>query len=146
MNESTPAWQLDDETWVRLYPDEGDVRATTGTEVDATLTRRNYATFSFDNGKTLTPARRTSFPDSCAHSNAGKLPDSQVYVNNNTLSYSLQTGRSLDAGDLVVSRRLEIRPLSRDSLPEPAAAIPRKIQVEEISATAFGRRCRASVA
>ena len=52
----------------------------------------------------LTP--RTSFPDACARSNAGKLPDGQVYVVNNVLPLPTKKGgRSL----LAIS-------LSRDGL------------------------------
>jgi hypothetical protein len=49
---------------------------------------------------------RTSFPDACARSNAGRLPDGQVYVINNVLPLSAKKGgRSL----LAIS-------LSRDGL------------------------------
>ncbi|MDE0263200.1 MAG: exo-alpha-sialidase [Bryobacterales bacterium] len=115
MNEPTPAWRLDDGTWVRLYRDEGDIRATNRAEVDATRSRRNYATFSFDNGKSWTPAIRTNFPDSCARSNAGKLPDGQVYVINNILPMAPRPGgRSM----LAIS-------LSRDGLKFDRSAVIR---------------------
>ena len=115
MNEPTPAWRLDDGTWVRLYRDEGDIRAASRAEVDATRSRRNYATFSFDNGTTWTPATRTNFPDSCARSNAGKLPDGQVYVINNILPMAPRPGgRSM----LAIS-------LSRDGLKFDRSAVIR---------------------
>ena len=115
MNEPTPAWRLDDGTWVRLYRDEGDIRAASRAEVDATRSRRNYATFSFDNGKTWTAATRTNFPDSCARSNAGKLPDGQVYVINNILPMAPRPGgRSM----LAIS-------LSRDGLKFDRSAVIR---------------------
>ena len=63
---------------MRLYRDEGDIHATIRAEIDASRSRRNYATFSFENGKTWTQATRTNFPDSCARPGAGKLPDGQV--------------------------------------------------------------------
>ena len=92
MNEPTPAWRLDDGAWVRFYCDEGDIHATNRAEVDATRSRRQYASFSFDDGKTWTPATRTNFPDSCACSNAGKLPDGQVYVINNIIPMAPRPG------------------------------------------------------
>jgi hypothetical protein len=106
MAEPAPAWQLDDDTWVRLYRDSGVRSAKTLREEEASKSRRNYAAFSFDDGKTWTTPTRTSFPDACARSNAGKLPDGQVYVINNALPLSTKKGgRSL----LAIS-------LSRDGL------------------------------
>jgi len=106
MTEPTPAWQLDNGAWVRLYRDAGSIHARTRADVEESKSRRNYATFSFDDGKTWTTPTRTSFPDACARSNAGKLPDGQFYVINNLLPLSPKKGgRSL----LAVS-------LSRDGL------------------------------
>ncbi len=106
MAEPAPAWQLADGTWVRLYRDSGAKSAKTLREEEASKSRRNYVSFSFDDGKTWTTPTRTSFPDACARSNAGKLPDGQVYVINNVLPLSTKKGgRSL----LAIS-------LSRDGL------------------------------
>jgi len=96
MSEPAPAWQLDDGTWVRLYRDSGSKHARTLREEEASKSRRNYASFSYDDGKTWTVPTRTTFPDACARSNAGKLPDGQVYVINNVLPLSSKKGgRSL---------------------------------------------------
>ena len=96
MTEPSPAWQLDNGTWVRLYRDAGSIHARTRAEVEASKSRRNYAVFSFDDGKTWTTPTRTNFPDSCARSNAGRLPDGQYYVINNVLPMSPKRGgRSL---------------------------------------------------
>ncbi|MBC8867832.1 MAG: exo-alpha-sialidase [Planctomycetes bacterium] len=106
MTEPTPTWQLESGTWVRLYRDAGSVHANTKREVEASKSRRNYAAFSFDDGKTWTTPTRTDFPDSCARSNAGRLPNGQYFVINNLLPMSPKKGgRSL----LAVS-------LSRDGL------------------------------
>lgn len=86
MTEPTPPWRLDNGTWVRLYRDQGSVHGKTRAEVEATKSRRNYAAFSFDDGRTWTKPTRTSFPDSTARSNAGRLPDGQYYVINNPLA------------------------------------------------------------
>ena len=92
MNEPTPPWQLDDGTWVRLYRDEGSIHAKDRADVEASKNRRNYAAFSFDDGQTWTAPTWTSFPDSCARANAGKLPDGQVYVINNILTMPPRNG------------------------------------------------------
>jgi len=106
MSEPAPAWQLDDGTWVRLYRDGGSIYARTLREEEASKSRRNYVSFSYDDGKTWTIPTRTTFPDACARSNAGKLSDGQVYVINNVLPLSTKKGgRSL----LAIS-------LSRDGL------------------------------
>ena len=106
MTEPTPTWLLRSGTWVRLYRDAGSIHAKTKREVEASKSRRNYSAFSFDNGRTWTTPTRTSFPDSCARSNAGRLPDGQYYVINNVLPMSPKKGgRSL----LAIS-------LSRDGL------------------------------
>ena len=70
--EPTPAWQLDDGTWVKLYRDLGKP-----------VSHFNYAAFSFDNGKEWTAPTRTDFIDGCARTNAGTLPDGQVYIISN---------------------------------------------------------------
>ncbi len=106
MSEPAPAWRLDDGTWVKLYRDGGSKHTRTLREDEASKSRRNYVAFSFDNGKSWTKPTRTSFPDACARSNAGRLPDGQVYVINNVLPLSTKKGgRSL----LAIS-------LSRDGL------------------------------
>ncbi|MBW1963525.1 MAG: exo-alpha-sialidase [Deltaproteobacteria bacterium] len=106
LTEPTTSWSLEDGTLVRFYRDSGDKDAKAPAEVEETKSRRNYAVFSFDSGKTWTVPTRTTFPDACARSNAGKLPDGQVYVINNILPLSPKKGgRSL----LAIS-------LSRDGL------------------------------
>jgi len=106
MGEPVPSYQLEDGTWVRLYRDGGSKTAKNRKEEEFTKSRRNYASFSFDNGASWTVPTRTSFPDACARTNAGKLPDGQVYVINNVLPLSTKKGgRSL----LAIS-------LSRDGL------------------------------
>ena len=106
MSEPAPAWRLDNATWVRLYRDSGSKHARTLHEEEASKSRRNYASFSYDDGKTWTVPTRTNFPYACARPNAGKLPDGQVYVINNVLPLSTKKGgRSL----LAIS-------LSRDGL------------------------------
>ncbi len=86
MTEPTPPWRLDHGTWVRLYRDQGSIHGQTRAEVEASKSRRNYAAFSFDDGRTWTKPTRTSFPDSTARSNAGRLPDGQYFVINNPLA------------------------------------------------------------
>ena len=106
MNEPSPPWQLADGTWVRFYRDGGSIHAQSRAEVDASRPRRNYVSFSFDGGNKWTIPTRTNFPDSVARTNAGKLPDGQVYVINNILPMTpRQGGRSM----LAIS-------LSRDGL------------------------------
>lgn len=96
MTEPTQPWRLKSGVWVRLYRDAGGIHATNRSQIEESKSRRNYAAFSFDGGKTWTLPTRTSFPDSCARSNAGRLPDGQVYVINNTLPISPRRGgRSL---------------------------------------------------
>ncbi|MBC9866378.1 MAG: hypothetical protein F7O42_00590 [Opitutae bacterium] len=106
MNEPSPPWQLADGTWVRFYRDGGSIHTQSRAEVDASRPRRNYVSFSFDGGNKWTIPTRTNFPDSVARTNAGKLPDGQVYVINNILPMTpRQGGRSM----LAIS-------LSRDGL------------------------------
>lgn len=105
LNEPTQSWRLDDGTWVRLYRDMG-IPGVSMEENELSRSRRNYAAFSFNNGTTWTVPTRTSFPDACARSDAGRLPDGQVYIINNILPISpKQGGRAL----LAIS-------LSRDGL------------------------------
>ena len=106
LTEPTSSWKLEDGTLVRLYRDSGHKDAKTIGEEEETKSRRNYAVFSHDNGKTWSVPTRTSFPDACARSNAGKLPDSQVYVINNVLPLSPKKG----------GRALLAISLSRDGL------------------------------
>jgi len=121
MSEPAPAWQLDDGTWVRLYRDSGSKHARTLREEEASKSRRNYASFSYDDGKTWTVPTRTTFPDACARSNAGKLPDGQVYVINNILPLSTKKGgRSL----LAIS-------LSRDGLTFDRMAVIRFVAPQQ---------------
>lgn len=115
MSEPAPAWRLDDGTWVKLYRDSGSMHARTLREEEASKSRRNYVAFSFDNGKSWTKPTRTSFPDACARSNAGRLPDRQVYVINNVLPLSTKKGGrsllaiSLSRGGLTFDRMAVIR-------------------------------------
>ncbi|MFZ5831361.1 MAG: exo-alpha-sialidase [Planctomycetota bacterium] len=95
--EQVPSYQAANGTWVRLYRDAGLLGVPipdTGfkTALEASKSRRNYASYSFDDCKTWTVPTRTSFPDACAKSNAGKLPDGQVYVINNVLPLSTKFG------------------------------------------------------
>ena len=121
MSEPAPAWRLDDGTWVRLYRDSGSIHARTLREEEASKSRRNYVAFSFDNGKSWTVPTRTNFPDACARSNAGILPDGQVYVINNVLPLSTKKGgRSL----LAIS-------LSRDGLTFDRMAVIRFVAPEQ---------------
>jgi hypothetical protein len=121
MSEPAPAWRLDDGTWVKLYRDSGSIHARTLREEEASKSRRNYVAFSFDNGKSWTKPTRTSFPDACARSNAGRLPDGQVYVINNVLPLSTKKGgRSL----LAIS-------LSRDGLTFDRMAVIRFVAPEQ---------------
>ena len=85
LSEPVPSYDLGDGTWVRLYRDMGHKNARTQKEKEESKSRRLYNSFSADNGKTWTIPTRTSFPDACARSNAGKLPDGQVYVINNSI-------------------------------------------------------------
>lgn len=117
LSEPVPSYRLADNTLVRLYRDGGSRTARTRREEEATKSRRNYASFSFDDGKTWTVPTRISFPDACARTNAGKLPDGQVYVINNVLPLSTKKGgRSL----LAIS-------LSRDGLNFDRVAVIRFI-------------------
>ena len=106
MAEPASAWQLANGTWVKMYRDSGSRYAKTLKEEEASKSRRNYVSFSYDDGKTWTRPTRTSFPDACARSNAGKLPDSQLYVINNVLPLSTKKG----------GRALLAVSLSRDGL------------------------------
>ncbi|MHC4616192.1 MAG: sialidase family protein, partial [Planctomycetota bacterium] len=72
MGEPAPAWQLADGTWVKLYRDGGSKHARTLRAKEASKSRRNYASFSYDDGKTWTVPTRTNFPDACARTNAGR--------------------------------------------------------------------------
>jgi len=92
MTEPSPTWRLDTGTWVRLYRDAGGIHAKSKREVEESKSRRNYAAFSFDDGKTWTTPTRTTFPDACARSNAGRLPDGRYYVINNVLPMSPKKG------------------------------------------------------
>ena len=115
MTEPTQSWQLKSGVWVRLYRDVGSVHGTNRRQVEQSKSRRNYAAYSYDDGRTWTTPTRTNFPDSCARSNSGKLPDGQVYVINNVLPLSpKQGGRSM----LAIS-------LSRDGLKFDRSAVIR---------------------
>ncbi len=85
LTEPVPSYRLANGTWVRLYRDMGYKGAQTQKEKEESKSRRNYASFSYDNGQTWTVPARTGIPDACARSNAGKLPDGQVYVINNII-------------------------------------------------------------
>jgi uncharacterized lipoprotein NlpE involved in copper resistance len=70
--EPTPAWQLKNGTWVKIYRDLGKP-----------VSHFNYASFSIDNGKEWTVPTKTDMIDGCARANAGTLPDGQVYIISN---------------------------------------------------------------
>jgi hypothetical protein len=118
LTEPVPSYRLDDGTWVRLYRDMGSKDAVTQKEKEDSKSRRNYASFSFDDGKTWTVPTRTGLPDACARSNAGKLPDEQVYVINNIIP--------MNPGGLGGRSMLAIS-LSRDGLNFDRTAIIRFI-------------------
>lgn len=85
MIEPVPSYMLSNGTLVRLYRDMGSKSAQNREEEEETKSRRLYAAFSFDKGKTWTVPTRTSFPDATSRTNAGKLPDGQVYAINNII-------------------------------------------------------------
>ncbi len=85
LTEPVPSYRLDDGTWVRLFRDMGSREAVTQKDKEETKSRRLYASFSSDDGNNWTVPVRTGFPDACSRSNAGKLPDGQVYVINNII-------------------------------------------------------------
>ena len=137
MTEPTPAWQLGSGTWVRLYRDVGSIHAKSKREAEASKSRRNYSTFSFDDGKTWTTQMRTSFPDSCARSNAGRLPDGQYYVINNLLPMSPKKGgRSL----LAISLSRDGLQFDRSTVRGTAKALRRQSEIDRIPISAFDRR------
>lgn len=70
--EPTPAWQLKNGTWVKIYRDLGKP-----------VSHFNYASFSFDDGKKWTVGTKTDMIDGCARANAGTLPDGQIYIVSN---------------------------------------------------------------
>jgi hypothetical protein len=92
MTEPVPSYRLSDGTWVKIYRDMGLADAQSLEEEEDTKSRRNYVAFSFDDGHTWTTPTRTSFPDACARSDAGMLPDGQYYVINNMLPLSTKLG------------------------------------------------------
>jgi hypothetical protein len=118
LTEPVQSYRLDDGTCVRLYRDMGSKDAVTQKEKEDSKSRRNYASFSFDDGKTWTVPTRTGIPDACARSNAGRLPDGQVYVINNIIP--------MNPGGLGGRSMLAIS-LSRDGLNFDRAAIIRFI-------------------
>lgn len=121
MTEPNQPWQLADGTWVRFYRDVGSIHGTNRAELEASRSRRNYAAFSFDDGKSWTTPTRTNFPDSCARSNAGKLPDGQIYVINNILPLSPKKG----------GRAMLAISLSRDGLKFDRMAVIKFIAPEQ---------------
>jgi len=118
LTEPVPSYRLDDGTCVRLYRDMGSKEAVTQKEKEDSKSRRNYASFSFDDGMNWTVPTRTGFPDACSRSNAGKLPDSQIYVINNIIP--------MNPGGLGGRSMLAIS-LSRDGLNFDRVAIIRFI-------------------
>ena len=101
------AWQLDDGTWVRIFRDNGLRGLSRLRDREASKSRRNYVSFSFDDGKTWTAPTRTSFPDACGRSSAGRLPDGQYYVINAAWPMPNKAGQG---------RSLQAISLSRDGL------------------------------
>jgi len=85
MAEPTSPWRLDDGTMVRFYRDAGIRNPVDAEERERSRPRRNYAAFSFDDGKTWTTPTRTSYPDVTARTDVGTLPDGRVYVINNMI-------------------------------------------------------------
>jgi len=70
--EPTPAWQLKNGTWVKIYRDLGKP-----------VSYFKYASFSYNNGKEWTIPAKTDFIDADSRANAGTLPDGQIYVVSN---------------------------------------------------------------
>ncbi|MCK4678949.1 MAG: exo-alpha-sialidase [Bacteroidales bacterium] len=118
LSEPTSAWKLGDGTWVKLYRDGGIKNASSLKEIEESKSRRNYASFSFDVGKSWTTPTRTNFPDAYARTNAGIFPNGQIYVINNVLPLSTKKGGrillaiSLSKDGLIFDRVAVIRFLS----------------------------------
>ena len=70
--EPTPAWQLNDGTWVKLYRDLGKP-----------VSYFKYASFSSNDGKEWSVPVQTDFIDADSRANAGILPDGRTYVISN---------------------------------------------------------------
>lgn len=85
LSEPVPSYAIADGSWVRLFRDMGHRDARTQKEKEGSKSRRLYASISNDNGVSWSVPERTGFPDACARSNAGKLPDGQVYIINNLI-------------------------------------------------------------
>ncbi|MEX2409875.1 MAG: sialidase family protein, partial [Candidatus Paceibacterota bacterium] len=115
LGEPTAPWELSDGTLVKLYRDNGIKDPKNARVREASKSRRNYASFSYDEGKTWTTPVRTGFPDCCARTNTGVLPGGQVYVINNVLPLSTKYGGrtllaiSLSDNGLVFDRVAMIR-------------------------------------
>ena len=106
MTEPTQPWRLENGTWVRLYRNQGTIHGKSRAEIEASRPRRHYASFSFGDGASWTAPTRTSFPDTGARANSGRLPDGQYYVINNPLPMSARQG----------GRQMLAISLSRDGL------------------------------
>jgi hypothetical protein len=100
------AWRLDSGIWVKMYGETGRKDARNNREAEASKVRRNYVSFSFDEGVNWTIPTRTNFPDACGRSCSGKLPDGQVFVINAGWPMSNKYG----------GRTLQLISLSRDGL------------------------------
>lgn len=100
------AWRLDSGIWVKMYGETGRKDARNNRESEASKVRRNYVSFSFDEGVNWTIPTRTNFPDACGRSCSGKLPDGQVFVINAGWPMSNKYG----------GRTLQLISLSRDGL------------------------------
>ena len=117
MSEPTSPWPLPGGGWAKLYRDNGKLGDQALDELQEGKSQRNYASFTFDDGKTWTTPTRTNFPDASSHSAAGKLPDGQVYVVNNVLPMATDDG----------GRILLAISLSRDGLTFDRMAVIRAV-------------------
>lgn len=92
MGEPTVAWQTQYGFWVRMFRDSGLRGSRSLEEKERSKTRHNYVAYSYDGGKSWTRPVVSSFPDACARTNVGRLPNGNVYVINNLLPLSTKYG------------------------------------------------------
>lgn len=92
MGEPTISWETQYGFWVRMFRDSGLKSSKSFEEKERSKTRHNYVAYSYDNGKTWTRPVVSSFPDACARTNVGRLPNGNVYVINNLLPLSTKYG------------------------------------------------------
>ena len=117
MSEPAAPWRLPDGGWVKIYRDNGSADEESVEEAQGSKSQRNYAAFTFDDGKTWTVPTRTNFPDASSHAAAGRLPDGQIYVISNILPMATDDG----------GRFLLAISLSRDGLNFDRTAVIRAV-------------------